>query len=187
MIKNRLTTGTTAPDFRFDTPWKESLTFYDFLKDKKALLMFLRYMGCPLCQMKLSEMIRDKDAFKDAGVNIFLVLQSQPEVIRESADEKDIPIPLICDPNMNIFNMYRVYPGTLFGYMTPGVIKKAIQAKKEGFRHGKNEGKEFQLPAVFLIDTDKRITYAYYGKNVSDIPDNPSLLSTIKNLKGDMS
>lgn len=181
-MKNRLTTGTTAPDFTFDTPWKQSLTFYDFLKEEKALLMFLRYMGCPLCQMKLSEMIQDADKFKDAYVNIFFVLQSQPEVIKESVDEKDIPITIICDPDMEIFNLYKVYTGTLFGYITPGVIKKAMRAKKEGFLHGKNEGKEFQLPAVFLIDTDKTIPYAYYGKNIGDVPDNQTLLSTIKNI-----
>jgi len=136
--------------------------------------------------MKLSEMIEDVEAFKTTDVNVFMVLQSQPEVIRESADEKDIPVTLICDPDMKIFHLYKVYPGTLFGYITPGVIKRAIRAKKLGFIHGKNEGKEFQLPAVFLIDTDKIISYVYYGKHIADIPDNSSLLSTIKNIKGDM-
>jgi len=184
-MKDRLTPGTTAPDFTFDTPWKPSLTFFDFLKEEKALLMFLRYMGCPLCQMKIAEMIRDSGRFKDACTQIFIVLQSQPEIIKQSTVEEALPITIICDPDIRIFNLYKVHSGTLFGYIAPGVIKKAIQAKKQGYTHGKKEGKELQLPAVFLIDTNRTISYAYYGKHIDDIPDNTSLLSTIKNIKGD--
>jgi hypothetical protein len=36
--------------------------------------------------------------------------------------------------------------------------------------HGKFEGRETQLPAVFVIATDKVIAYTYYGKHISDIP-----------------
>ena len=179
-MKDRMTTGTTAPDFTFNTPWKQSLTFYEFLKDEKALLFFLRYMGCPLCQLKISEIIKDLDQFKKAGVNVFIILQSHPDVIRESAEEKDIPITIICDPDLDFFNLYKVYSGSIFKYITPSVIKKAIRAKKEGFTHGKNEGKELQLPAVFLIDTDKIVKYVYYGKNIGDVPNNQTILEAIK-------
>lgn len=178
-MKNRLTTGTTAPDFTFDTPWKQSLSFYDFLKDEKALLVFLRYMGCPLCRLKLSEMIQDWHEFEKADVHLFIVLQSLPEIIRESTEEKDMPMTLICDPEMKIFDLYKVYPGSLFRYLTLEVIQKALRAKKQGFKHGKSEGKELQLPAVFLIGTDKKVQYAYYGKNIGDIPDNQTILNTI--------
>ncbi|MBW1849259.1 MAG: hypothetical protein JRJ27_19510, partial [Deltaproteobacteria bacterium] len=71
-------------------------------------------------------------------------------------------------------------PGSIFRYISPGIIKKALRAKKEGFKHGKSEGKELQLPAVFLVDTNKAVKYAYYGKNIGDIPDNQSLLDKIK-------
>ncbi len=174
-MKNRMIKGMTAPDFTFNTPWKQSLHIYDFLKKEKALLVFLRYMGCPLCQLKISELSRDIDHFKAANTNVFIVLQSQPEIIREMANGKEFPMILICDPDMHIFNLYKVYSGSIFGYITPNVIKKAIQAKRHGFKHGKKEGKELQRPAAFLINTDKIVTYAYYGKNVGDIPDNPTL------------
>jgi len=180
-MKDRITAKTVAPDFTFNTPWKQNLTFYNFLKEEKTLLVFHRYMGCLLCQVKLAQIIKDADRFKSAGCNVFVVLQSQPEIVKENKDERDIPITIICDPDMKIFNLYKVHPGTLFGYITPGVIKKAMHAKKQGFVHGKSEGKEFQLPAVFLIDTNKTITYAYYGKNIGDVPDNESLLSVIQN------
>ncbi len=91
-----------------------------------------------------------------------------------------MPMTIICDPNMDIFKLYNVNPGSIFRYISPGIIKKALRARKEGFTHGKNEGKELQLPAAFLVDTDKTVTYAYYGKNIGDIPDNQFLLEIIK-------
>ena len=136
--------------------------------------------------MKLAQIIKDANKFKDAGCNVLIVLQSEPEIAKEGMDEQDIPITLVCDPEMRIYHLYKVYPGTLFGYVTPSVIKMAMRAKKQGYAHGKSEGKEFQLPAVFLIDTDKTIAFAYYGKNIGDVPDNQSLLSTIQDIKGDI-
>ena len=178
-MKDRISAGTTSPDFTFETPWEKSLKFHDFLKKDEALLIFLRYIGCPLCQLKISEIKKGMKQFKATNTNIFIVLQSRPEIIRETTNENDLPITIVCDPDMKIFKLYEVYPGSIFRYITPGVLKKALQAKKEGFAHGKSEGKELQLPAVFLIDTDKTVRYAYYGKNIGDIPDNRFLIETI--------
>jgi peroxiredoxin len=178
-MKNRITVGATSPDFTFDSPWETSLRFHDFLKNSNALLIFLRYMGCPLCQLKIYEIKNDIVQFKDKNTHVFIVLQSQPEIIKEMIRQEDMPMTLICDPDMALFKLYNVIPGSIFRYITPGVLQKALRAKKQGFKHGKNEGKELQLPAVFLMDTDKTVRYAYYGRNIGDIPDNQSLLETI--------
>ena len=178
-MKESISTGMTAADFTFDTSWQESLKFYDFLEKSKVLLIFLRYMGCPLCQLKISEIIRDQDQFKKVDVEIIVALQSNPAVVRENTDKGDIPITILCDPDGKIFDLYGVYAGSFFRYITPGVIKKALKARKQGFKHGASEGKELQLPAVFLVDKDKTVKYAYYGKNVGDVPDNSILLEDL--------
>ena len=153
-MKDRIKIGMTSPDFTFDSPWEKSLKFYDFLKKDKVLLIFLRYIGCPLCQLKISEIIRNLDQFKKAGVKVFVALQSDPSTIRDTAEKKDMPVTIVCDPDEKIFRLFKVHPGSIFRYITPGVIAKAIRAKKQGFAHGKNEGRELQLPAVFLIGKD---------------------------------
>ncbi len=175
-MKDRLKIGMISPDFTFDSPWEKSLRFDDFLKNDKLMLVFLRYFGCPLCQLKISELIGNLDQFKQAGVKVLVILQSDPSTIRGVVEEKDMPLTIVCDADEKIFTLFKVFPGSIFRYITPGVLAKAMKAKKEGFVHGKNEGKELQLPAVFLIDKDKTIKYAYYGKNVGDVPDSESLL-----------
>ena len=55
-------------------------------------------------------------------------------------------------------------------YLHPAGLIKAIKAISRGFRHGKFEGKETQLPAAFTMTADKIIKYAHYGENIGDIP-----------------
>jgi len=178
-MKTKMTNKMRAPDFRFNSPWQESLQFHDFLKDGGAVIFFLRYIGCPLCQLRISEIKRDLQKFEQKGVQVLVALQSEPENIRKISEEKDVPFTIICDPSEKIFGLYEVVPGSVFGYIAPDVILKALRARKEGFKHGIKEGKELQLPAVFIIDTHKKINYAYYGKNIGDVPGNEVVFKNI--------
>lgn len=178
-MNKRLAPGMTAPDFTFDAPDKRSQNFR-ISADGGAVLFFLRYMGCPLCQLKIGEILRDHEKFKQAGVKVYVALQSSPETVREgySADFQ-IPFTIICDPDEKVFRLYGVAKGNLFQYLAPSVIVKAVKASRAGFRHGKKEGQEMQLPAVHVVGADGVLTYAYYGKNIGDVPDNVKLLEEI--------
>ncbi|MBU1055590.1 MAG: AhpC/TSA family protein [Proteobacteria bacterium] len=171
--------GDTAPDFSFETLWNGNNSFYNMLEQSKVFLLFLRYIGCPLCRIKIDELIRDLDQFEAHGVRPVAVLQSAPEVMRDQKEQKEIPLTVVCDPKAEIFEQYGVKVGSIFRYLTPSVIRKGLASNKLGYGHGKYEGREKQLPAVFLVDTDRIIRYAYYGKNVGDVPENSTLLKII--------
>jgi len=182
-MKNKLSAGMDAPDFKFNTPWRQGLAFHDGFKDGLALLVFLRYLGCPLCQLKIDEILAEEFRFQDAGISLFVVLQSSSASVRGYYRETDIPFSLICDPEGKIYECYGVVTGSIFRYITPGVLKKVASAKKHGIRHGKKEGKELQLPAIFIISSGGRIAYAGYGKNIGDVPENEALFEMIANMK----
>ena len=177
-MKQTITAGAAAPDFTFDTPWRRDVRLSDVAKKHRTYLIFLRYMGCPLCQMTISRLKSEWGRFTDADLNVVVVLQSEPENITALVKQDELPFQIACDPDESLFRLYGVMPGSIFRYATPSVIKKAMRAKKLGFAHGKSEGKEMQLPAVFLIGRDMKVEYAYYGKNVGDVPENDDLLAT---------
>ncbi|MBN1881708.1 MAG: AhpC/TSA family protein [Deltaproteobacteria bacterium] len=177
-MKQIITAGMTAPDFTFNTPWKQNIRLSDVAGERRTYLIFLRYMGCPLCQMKISRLKSDWGRFREADLNVVVVLQSEPENITALVSEDEVPFYIACDPDEALFRLYGVATGSIFRYATPSVIKKAMRAKKMGFSHGKSEGKEMQLPAVFLLHTDMNVAYAYYGRNVGDVPENDDLLAT---------
>ena len=59
-------------------------------------------------------------------------------------------------------------------------IGKMKQAKSAGLEHGKYEGDELQLPAVFVLDRERTVTHAHYGKKVSDVPDADTLAAWLR-------
>jgi len=178
-MTRRLAPGSPAPDFTLDTPHEKNLGFRDSAGGSVAALFFLRYAGCPLCQMKISELRSDADSFARAGCRLFAVLQSDPAVVREALGA-DMPFTIICDPRERIFGLYGVKPGGILGYIAPSVIIKAVKAAKGGFRHGRKEGRELQVPAVFIVDGDGIIAFAHYGKNIGDLPGNGEILAKLE-------
>ena len=179
-MKQKLKPGMNAPNFNYETISQQSLDFYKNTEGKKSVIFFLRYIGCPVCHMKIRDILSDNEKFNAAGLQVYAVLQSTPASVREEIDEAKMPFTIVCDPEEKVFALYGVAPGNLFGYLTPSVIMKAMKASRAGFKHGKKEGKEMQLPAVFIIDGDRKITYAHYGKNIGDVPDNQVILKAAR-------
>ena len=51
-----LSPGSKAPDFRFNTPWEGSANFYETIGTDSVVLIFQRYIGCPVCQMEMANL-----------------------------------------------------------------------------------------------------------------------------------
>jgi peroxiredoxin len=165
-----LTIGNKARDFRFKTPWDDEVKFYDAVGYNPAVLIFLRYYGCPVCQMEMAKIKQEIDLVSKKGGRVFVVLQSAPETLASLTKKEDWPFTIISDPEGKIFQLYGVDAGGIIKYLHPAGLFAAIKAISRGFRHGKFEGKETQLPAAFAMTGDKLIKYAHYGENISDMP-----------------
>ena len=179
-MKKRLSLGVQAPNFTFDTVTEQSLDFYRTIIGKRSVLFFLRYAGCPICQMKLRDILLHHGDFKAAGLEVFVILQSVPSTVREALAGAPVPFRIVCDSNGRIFRLYGVSAGNIFQYLAPSVILKAIKAARAGIKHGKKEGNEMQLPAVFIVSTGGTIDYAYYGMNIGDVPENSVILGAAR-------
>jgi len=175
-MKTGLDPGTAAPDFHLVCPDGARPTLAELTQHQPVCLFFLRYTGCPICQMKLQELAENADAFQAVGVGIAVVMQTAENSLTEETAAA-IPFPIAADPDCKIFDTYGVSTVPIWRYVTPSVIRGAMKAKKMGFTHGKRTGKELQAPAVFLIDRQKIIRYAYYGQSVGDLPDATKLLA----------
>jgi peroxiredoxin Q/BCP len=51
MSRQILKAGDKAPDFSFQTPWSSRQDFFETIDNNPAILVFLRYEGCPVCGM----------------------------------------------------------------------------------------------------------------------------------------
>ena len=178
-MNRRLKAGDKAPNFQFDTPWRSLQDYYENTQNKKSIFVFLRYHGCPICQMEMANLKREINLFHQKEVELFVFLQSSTATLLPVLKEEDWPFHIVCDPKGIVFQLYAVEQGGLIKYLHPAGLMAAVKATSRGFMHKKFEGRETQLPAAFVIKPDKTIAYAYYGRNISDVP---KLSTLVENL-----
>jgi peroxiredoxin len=175
----KLTNGDKAPDFNFETPWDRGLNFSKLANGKPAVLVFLRYLGCPVCQIDMANLKNEIGLIEKKGAKLFVILQSAPDTVSAVTEKSDWPFTIITDPKGELFKLYRVEPGGIIKWLHPAGLIAAISATLKGYRHGKFEGHETQLPAVFIVDGDSSIKFAHYGQYISDIPSTEAVAAHI--------
>ena len=141
------------PDFVYLSPYEQDEKHAsEFIKGKKAVMVFLRYYGCTSCRLDL---------------------QVYAQRIEE-AEKGFFPFEIACDPSQTVYRQFEIEPAKsklkLVGGGLFKLLKKMKQAKKFGFEHGAYEGNEEQLPAVVIVDENGVIKYSHYAKNIVDMP-----------------
>lgn len=170
------------PDFKFETPFRRNVQLSDVVGDGKTALVFLRYYGCTLCQYDLAQYAKNYEKIKAAGGKMLVVLQSDPVQLKaDLGTEAALPFEIICDPKEELYREFEILPAAsekeMAGQNTMVKVGKAIEA---GFSHGRYEGEELQLPAVFILMPDLTVTYAHYAKVIDDILDADQLAEMMK-------
>jgi peroxiredoxin len=176
----RLAAGDKAPDFTFQTPWEKKRNFFEETRGGKSILFFLRYYGCTTCQLEIHNLIKNHSRFTAAGASVYVVLQSEAATITEAASREDIPFVLILDPGQGLYAAYGIGSREEGKEYTAAHQEKKKRAIAQGFSHGKYEGNEQQLPAIFILDKDHTVVFAHYGEEVSDVPDQERLLEILR-------
>lgn len=169
---SKLETGMLLPDFTYDTPFAKGLALADTAKAApKTALVFLRYYGCTLCQYDIHRMAEGYGKISANGGQLLVVLQSDPAGLAKQITPDDLPFAIVCDPDQALYQQFEIAPAESMEKMIdPETMLKIAKAKAGGFRHGEYEGNELQLPAVFVVDSDRRLTYVHYGVSAGDIP-----------------
>lgn len=177
----KLNVGDKMPNFTFNTQKRDGVTIEEAVKGKKKTVFWvLRYIGCTVCRYDVHVLSQRYQEFLDKDAQVFVVMQSDPEVVRKNLEGSPIPVPLeiICDTDMNIYKTLEIgvwgEPGSKPVITDPTVIErlqaKGAAAAAAGFSHGQYEGLEEQLPAMFITDDQGVVTYAHYGKDIMDMP-----------------
>lgn len=167
--------GDTAPDFSLPDAAGKTVSLSDF-KGRPLVLVFSRYVGCPVCQMTSVELIRAAPDFDRAGAALAIVFQSSPERLSAFAQRQAPGAVLLGDPEGRVYASYGV-EASLAGYLAPGNLPVIFRAIRQGYGHGAFEGRETQQPAAFVIDGAGVIRHAHYGRTITDLPEPAVLLA----------
>ena len=170
---SKVVVGDQIPDFVFDKANASGVHLHQVLKGK-TVLWVLRYIGCTVCRYDVHLIQQNYQKFVDKGAQVFVVMQSDVPHIQKDLEGVDLPFDIICDPQMNIYKTLEILPAAskeeLLGDGLEKLQKKGAAAAEAGFSHGDYEGDESQLPALFIVEEDAKISYAHYAKSIMDMP-----------------
>jgi thioredoxin-dependent peroxiredoxin len=138
------------------------------LGGKKVLLSFYRYASCPLCNLRVNQLIRLYPELSAKDLQVIAIFQSPLESILQYVGKQDAPFPIIPDPQQDLYRTYRVETSWA-GFAKAGLqVSKLLASTKLGFLPGRVEGDMNRVPADFLIDEEGIIHTAFYGIDISD-------------------
>lgn len=181
----KLHVGDKLPDFAFKTAYDVTKTVEKDVLGKKTVFWVIRYIGCTICRYDVHVLAQLHEQFKAKGVQVFVVMQSDPAIVREELKDAGIPFDIVCDPDMAIYKQFEIPcaadKAELAGApeMLARLQTKAAAAGACGFVHGAYEGDEMQLPAVWVVEADGTLSYCKYAEAVADIPTPAELLEIL--------
>jgi peroxiredoxin len=162
----RLEKGSRAPDCGATSLRGESIRLSAEWSQGPLWLAFFRFAACPLCNLRVHEMIEQWSRF-DGKLRLIAVFQSPASRLEEFVATQDPPFTLIADPEMALYAEYAVEVSFMKA-LSAQVARRTVQAKRKGFRViPPMDGPTFRVPADFLIERGF-VKVAHYGKNLSD-------------------
>ncbi|MBO6000113.1 MAG: AhpC/TSA family protein [Lachnospiraceae bacterium] len=178
----KLTVGDKLPDFTFQTVDEKDLKISEAVKAAgKTALVFLRYYGCPFCQLDMHDYAENFDEITANGGRFYVVLQSDPEKLSAALSGKSLPYPVICDPGQELYRLLDISAAaSMENMMGPKAPAKIERVKAGGYQHGDYEGEELQLPATFVVDPDLNVLYAHYAAEAADSATADELIRILK-------
>jgi peroxiredoxin len=178
--------GDPAPDgFLLDTSG-HAMLLSTLWRDRPAVLVFLRYFGCPFCQMHVVALRADEDRFREVGANVVLIGQGPPGEGERFCAEKRVSFACALDPDGSAFGAYGLGRGSLLQVFGPKVLGPFLAANAHGEtrQRGMAGGSMMQMPGAFVVDTEGMVRLAHRNRTINDSPRNGLILGVLADLGG---
>ena len=168
MIK-QLHIGSLAPDFTATDVFGSEVRLSDY-HPRSVLVVFLRYSGCPWCNLALHRLTVESELLKKHNCEIIAFIQSTEENVKNNIYKrhaKTPQFPIIADPDRKIYDMYGVTSSFIAAARSITKIPYWIHSvRKHGYAQTSVDGDLLLVPAMFLVSGhSNKILLASYGKS----------------------
>jgi len=130
-------------------------------------------------------MARLNPEIENAGAQIIVITMGKPDETQAFCSERAPGVNCYSDPSMDSYKRYGLTRGNANQLFGPAVWLKGAQVTTEGAFEGlslaKPVGDPFQMPGVFVVDTEGRVVFAYYSSHAGDYPESDALLKLAQN------
>lgn len=171
-MKQLITVGQPAPDFTAKDVMGNTVKLSKF-HPKSVLVVFLRYSGCPWCNLALHRLTMEYPLLVENNCDVIAFIQSTNENVKENIYERHArkpPFPIIADPDKFVYKKYGVGSSVLAAARSVTKIPYWVHAVREhGFKQEKIDGDLFLVPAMFLVSGHSgKVLLASYSSSFYD-------------------
>jgi len=175
-----ITAGDRAPDATLIDIEGNATSLSSIWTQKPIVLVFLRHLGCIFCREQIARLKSDYAAFQSRGAEVVCVAQGDNKVGKAFTILFDLPFPiLMCGSDLSVFKAYGLKRGTFGQLFGIDAVLHGIRAVFSGHKQGAIVGDGFQMPGIFVIDTNGVILLARRHRTAADNPDNAELLKAL--------
>jgi prostamide/prostaglandin F2alpha synthase len=174
-----------APDVSLLDMTAREATLSDYWRAEPAVVVFLRYFGCPFCQSQVVRMRDERERFQEAGAGIVLIGQGSPSDAVAFTRRMNQPFECLVDPDRAAYRAYglaRARPAQVVGPRTALPFLRA-NLNRETLQRGLQGGKFLQMPGTFVVDTEGLVRMAHRNRHVADTPPNQRILDVLAALR----
>lgn len=168
-MKKLLATGSMAPDFTASDVFGKKVHLRAY-HSQTVLLVFLRYSGCPWCNLALHRLTIESELLKKQNCEIIAFIQSTDKNVKNNIFKrhaKTPQFPIIADPDRKIYDMYGIQNSLVAAARSITKIPYWLHSvRKEGYTQTTVDGNLLLVPAMFLVSGHtNKILLASYGKS----------------------
>jgi peroxiredoxin len=149
--------GEIAPNFTAKDQDGQTVELYKILEKSPVVLMFYRGAWCPYCNKQLSEIQDSLKFINDKGGVVIAVTPEQPESIDKTIKKTNASFKIIHDKRLKIMKSYHVNYS-----ISDALLENYGRMTKNILKANKDNGANLPVPATYIIDTDKKVLYAFY-------------------------
>jgi len=128
-------------------------------------LQFRRFVGCPICNTHIGQMIKRAEEIKSAGIHEVIIFHSRE--VEMQPLQQGVPFDLVADAEKLYYKEFGVESSLAF-FLNREAIAAAIRGILRGKLSLKMTGGPLGLPADFLIEPNGLVRAAKYGRHAYD-------------------
>ncbi len=158
--KNSIKTGDVFPDFNLPNTNDEIVQLKELIKNGKVIVAFFRGSWCPYCNLELKALQGHFKQFIDKEATLVAISPQSYDYNAELKNNCNLDFELLTDNNSILAKQLGISFG-LQDYVIPIYDSLGIDFSE----YHKNDENELPVPAIFVIDTDGKITYRFVDSN----------------------
>ncbi|WP_338868254.1 redoxin domain-containing protein [Spirosoma sp. SC4-14] len=158
-----------APSFSVPDVYGQPISLAHY-QGQKVLLVFARFAGCPVCNLRFHQLEARSSEFKVKGLAVITIYESSATVMKDYIDGQSYYSRLVPNPDESLYKLYQVERsvGKTIKGIVKGAVGKALKGNSLYTRKVTMDGHKDRISAEFLIDEQGNIATAYYGQYLGD-------------------